>query len=363
MRLEVMPFAAEHLDEAAALLAARHRADRAREPELSARFEEPTAARAELEVAWGMLPPAPTADGDRHLHPLRPRAPGGDGAKGVAAFRNGRLVGYLVGTRWLGSPFLRPRAAWVAYAGHAVTPDEGPETYREVYAALVPRWLAAGCFAQYVTVPAADRQALAAWHSLGFGWEQARGVRDTGPVAQPRPATALEIHQAGAEDIEVVAQLSGRLARYHAGTPIFAPYLPESQAEHRSELAQMLADPERRVLLAYREGRLVGMQTLGPPRPYAAMVTPERCIHLDEAFTEVEARGTGAGTALLGQAMAWARERGYARCTVSWMTANLSGARFWLGAGFRPLQYRLCRVVDERIAWASWPSPPSPLSQ
>ena len=33
------------------------------------------------------------------------------------------------------------------------------------------------------------------------------------------------------------------------------------------------------------------------------------------------------------------------------MTANLAGARFWLGNGFRPLEYRVCRQVDERIAW------------
>jgi hypothetical protein len=34
------------------------------------------------------------------------------------------------------------------------------------------------------------------------------------------------------------------------------------------------------------------------------------------------------------------------------MTANLLGARFWLSHGFRPIEYRLMRQVDPRIAWA-----------
>ena len=37
---------------------------------------------------------------------------------------------------------------------------------------------------------------------------------------------------------------------------------------------------------------------------------------------------------------------------MSWDTANLPGARFWLGSGYRPVLYRLVREVDARIAWA-----------
>ena len=74
-RLEVAPFADEHLEDAARLLAARHARQREAEPLLSERFEEPAAAREELVAAW--------------------RA---EGASGAAVFRDGRLVGYLVGS-------------------------------------------------------------------------------------------------------------------------------------------------------------------------------------------------------------------------------------------------------------------------
>ena len=46
-----MPFTAEHLEGAAELLAARHRRHREAEPLLSARYEEPAAAREEIAEA------------------------------------------------------------------------------------------------------------------------------------------------------------------------------------------------------------------------------------------------------------------------------------------------------------------------
>ena len=51
MSVVVVPFGEEHLDAAAALLAQRHRADRAREPDLPARFEEAAATRDALRAA------------------------------------------------------------------------------------------------------------------------------------------------------------------------------------------------------------------------------------------------------------------------------------------------------------------------
>src|SRR5215217_3031105 len=51
-QLEIVPFSDEHLDAAAGLLAARHARHRAAEPLLSPRYEEPAAAREELDRLW-----------------------------------------------------------------------------------------------------------------------------------------------------------------------------------------------------------------------------------------------------------------------------------------------------------------------
>ena len=105
-RLEVVPFSDEHLDEAARLLAARHARQREAEPLLPKSFEAHDAAHGEVTASW-------------HA----------EGASGAAAFRAGRLVGYLIGA---------PRDTdvwgeniWVDLAGHAV--DEA-EDVRDLYA-------------------------------------------------------------------------------------------------------------------------------------------------------------------------------------------------------------------------------------
>jgi len=94
-RLEVVPFSDEHLEEAAGLLAARHARHRETEPLLPARFEAPAAAQEELEQAW--------------------RA---EGSSGAAAFRDGRLVGYLIGAPR--DPGDWGENIWVEMAGQAV---------------------------------------------------------------------------------------------------------------------------------------------------------------------------------------------------------------------------------------------------
>src|SRR6266536_3769483 len=98
-RLELVPFSDEHLEDAARLLAARHARHRQAEPLLSARFEDPAAAREELERVWQR-----------------------EAASGAAALRGGGVVGYLVGAP-------RPDPAWgdnvwIEAPGHAAESSE-----------------------------------------------------------------------------------------------------------------------------------------------------------------------------------------------------------------------------------------------
>lgn len=336
MRLEIVPFTPDLIDQAAALLAARHRAGRGRLPVLPARYDDPAVTR-----------------------PLVARAFAAPRTGGVAALLGGRMAGYLLAEIVLTGPTsfealtLYPRAARAHLMGHAVGAGNGGEIYREMYAALAPRWLAAGCFTHYVQVPAFDQEAVDAWFSLGFGLQSVRGVCGTEPVERAAALAGITIRRAGRDDIDAVAELSEGLSRYHAGSPLFLPYLPEAQVSARDHHHEALASPEHTYWLAFRDGRAVAMQTFGPPSSASRLVTPERCIHLENGYTTPEARGTGAGTALLDRALAWAREAGYVHCTVSWMSANLLAARFWRRSGFRPIAYRLLRVVDERIAWAT----------
>jgi GNAT superfamily N-acetyltransferase len=341
MPLTIESFRDGHLDAAGDLLAARHRADRQRQSELPARFEEPEHTRKAVEGA------------------LR-----GRGSQGVVALRDGRVVGYLLGSQALPPPtsvfalFMRPRSIRIGYPGHAVDPDGGIEIYRAMYAALATRWTAAGWFSHYVDLAPGDPIANEAWCSLGFGRDIVAAVRDTGPVEGRSVAAGIEFRQAGTEDIEEVLRLTTALLRYHAGPPIFFPYLPETESEGRGMQHGMLSNPACATWLAYRDGRALAVQTFEPPQDMInEMQQPDLpSIYLFQGYTETDDRGGGVGTALLSHTMAWARDAGYERCALHFMSANLAGARFWQGHGFRPIEYRMHRHVDERIAWGTTPS-------
>jgi GNAT superfamily N-acetyltransferase len=332
----VVPFTADHLDAAAALLAARHRADRARAPELPARFEQADEAHALLQSLLD------------------------EGSSGEAAVRDGRLEGYLLGAAELVHPasgtaqFVRPRTARIENAGHAVDPATAEATYRRLYTALAARWLAAALFVHDVDVPAADRDAVAAWFGLGFGQSFVQAARDTGPLAVGDEAPGLEIRPAAAADHATILALADGLHRSFAASPTYRPYLPELVPDVHAHQAELLADPHVTHWVAARAGRVVGFQSVIAPASaawfLAPLAAPERGVYLFQAFVVPEARGTGVGTALLARALGWAREAGYEHCSLHYLAAS-PAAGFWRGHDFRPLVCTLSRHVDERIAW------------
>lgn len=337
MGMDVVPFADEHFAAAAALLAARHRGDRAREPHLPAAGEDAAMAAAALARVWS-----------------------GEGVGGVAALRDGAMVGYLLGapdllhpTDWL-SPFTRPRSADIPYAAHAVASDHGEALTRRLYAVLAARWAAAGLFAHYVAVPAADRAALDTWFGLGFGQVMTLAVRETGPAATGTGVAGVEFRLATPVDGPALVPLLNDLYASFAEAPTFVPQPLETLPNLERAHAERLDDPTGTCWVATRDGRIVAAHVfIAPESPgwfLSPLVHPERCVYLQDAATLREEQGRGVGSALLARSLAWAREAGHARMALHYMAASRA-AEFWRGHGFRPIEHRLCRPVDERVAW------------
>lgn len=331
MPVEIVPLQDNMLADAALLLAARHGRDREFFSELPAKFESPRVAQIALEAAWG-----------------RP------GASGCAALRDGRLVGYLLGDVTVDT--LMGRTAWIRLAGHALDKSAPADLYADLYTATAPHWLAQGCFAHYVMVPAADRAVLDAWFALGFGQQQAYALRSFGDAA---PADLvdypeLEIRLATPEDRAALRDVADIIASYQMRAPIWAPSPPEHIEELRDGYAGIPDDETAILWLALRGERIVGFQAYYPAEAGDDNpLIPEGCVELVVAATREEERGEGIGHALTQRGFAEARARGYTYCLTDWRVTNLLSSRFWPRQGFRPVVYRLERRIDERIVWAA----------
>jgi GNAT superfamily N-acetyltransferase len=335
MSLEIRPLEPCDWEAAAELLAGRHAYERKSHPELSRRYEETS----ETLVLIGEMMQSPATTG-------------------VIAFWDGAPAGFLAGSMRTPSPlsmlskFVRSRAAFVSHWGHALAdPDDG-ELYREMYAALAPWWIERGYFSHYIDISALNVSAADAFVSLGFGRQTTLAARRTADPVETSAAVDVTIMRAGPSDLETVMRFVGAVAEQHATAPAFLPYLREPDASVEQSNRESLNDWANAFFLAIRDGQAVGMFSLRQAMYVSGTELPEGTIYLEDGAVLASERRSGVGRALLHEAMAWSVDTGYATCLLHFLSANISGARFWQGNGFWPLVHTYTRHVDERIAWA-----------
>ena len=104
------------------------------------------------------------------------------------------------------------------------------------------------------------------------------------------------------------------------------------------------------ILLALRDGKPAAYLRFQPDSHDACTVIRDPAtVSITGAYTVEEARGGGIGRALLNAGLAWARERGYARCAVDFEAMNTLGSAFWL-QHFRPVVFSLRRHISSPAA-------------
>jgi ribosomal protein S18 acetylase RimI-like enzyme len=313
--LELQPFSADHLEAAAELLAARHAGHVAAEPLLPADVDF----RAEVAALWAK-----------------------EGASGAVGLRDGRVAGYVLGTRLDES--WGPNA-WIELAGHAV---EQPEDVRDVYGFAAERWVEEGRTHQYVYVPASDRALIDAWFRVGFGAQHAFAIRELHDYPAP-DLPDITVREAEERDIEAMVKIAPELTLHQMRSPVFSRRRVDySDEELRTEFREDLANAKIGNLVAELDGRVVGNFVVVPielSSAHVGLARPPGVAHLGFAATLPEARGWGAGLALTAASFAWAREQGYEVMVTDWRVTNLLSSRFWPRRGFRETFLRLYRSI------------------
>ena len=319
-RLEIVPFADEHVEDAAELLAARHARHREAERLLPERFAEPSAAREDVLAAWEA-----------------------EGASGAAGRRNGKLVGFLVGAPRDNS--IWGENVWVEAGGHAV---EEAEDARDLYAAAAARWFEEGRRRHYVLAPATDASLIDAWFRLSFGLQQAHGQREVPAQLDVQLPEGVEIREPREEDIEALLAVDLALPAHQRMAPVFSEMPLPTEDEIRTEWGETIAGNDEKVLIGFRDGRPLACWSLTAADRsyhYHGLMLPERACYLAFASTVPEARGSGIGLALTDASLASAAEDGYTAMVTDWRVTNLLASRFWPKRGFRPAFFRLYRSI------------------
>jgi ribosomal protein S18 acetylase RimI-like enzyme len=308
--MNVVPFAGEHLDAAAELLAERHRRQREAEPLLPAEVDF----HAEVEALWGK-----------------------DGASG--AFTED---GYLLGTQMDGS--WGPNV-WVELAGHAV---REPELVRDLYGAAATRWVEEGRPRHWALVPATDAALVDAWFRLGFGQQQAHGIQEIPEEIEVAVPDGFSIREPDLADVERLIDVDLALPAHQALSPVFSGHSRTDREDSRHEWEASIAGTEEEILIGYRGEDPVACWAIvaaEQSRHYHGLGLPAKACYLTFAVTLPEARGSGIGIALTDACLARARERGFDTIVTDWRVTNLLASRFWPKRGFRTTFLRLYRSI------------------
>jgi GNAT superfamily N-acetyltransferase len=302
--MEIVPFADEHLDAAAELLAARHEAHRSAFPQL------------------------PEADYRAEIASLLE-----EGATGT--FTDGAYVLGRSGPadRW--GPNI-----WVEAAGHAAS---DPELLRDVWAEAAAGWFEQGLRAHYALVPATDTSLLDAWFRLSFGAQHAHGLMEIAERDWP-PG----VREATEDDIEGLVEVGPFLSRHQLRSPVFSSVTEQSAEEVRADVLDDFTRDDGVNLVYEVEGRIVGNFFVCPielSSAHSGLARPPGAAFLGFAVTHPDVRGSGAGLALTDASFAWAHARGYETMVTDWRETNLLSSRFWPRRGFRTSFLRLHRWI------------------
>ena len=293
--MEIVPFADEHLDAAAELLAARHETHRR------------------------VFPQLPELDYRAEIASLLEK-----GATG--AFTDGAYVLGRSGPtdRW--GPNI-----WVEAAGHAAS---DPELLRDVWANAAAGWFEQGLRAHYALVPATDPTLLDAWFRLGFGAQQGHGLLEI-PEREWPPG----VREATEDDVDGLVEVGPFLSRHQTQSPVFSSVAEQSPEEVRAEVLDDFTRNDGVNLVYEADGRIVGDFFLCPielSSAHSGLARPQGAVFLGLTYRPKQ---------VTDASFAWARSRGYETMVTDWRETNLLSSRFWPRRGFRTSFLRLHRWI------------------
>ena len=159
------------------------------------------------------------------------------------------------------------------------------------------------------------------------------------PHITVRPATPA--------DLPAVARLGVLLVRMHYEfDPLrFIPATPATERGYREFLGRQLADADIVVLVAERDGEVVGYTYAGLEGwDYMSLRAPAGVLH--DILVDPDHRGHGAGRKLLEATIAELELRGAPRVVLSTAAQNDSAQRMFAAAGFRQTMIEMTREMS-----------------
>ena len=142
------------------------------------------------------------------------------------------------------------------------------------------------------------------------------------------------IRKASEHDAMRIAEIHVETWREAYRGMVPADYLEALDPHRRSVMwREILASPEKTVLVALRESKIVGFCAQLPSRD---LPSPAEIAEISALYVEPSSWDSGAGRSLMMAALDHAREHRFTIATLWVLSSNQRGRSFYEKAGFRP---------------------------
>ena len=162
----------------------------------------------------------------------------------------------------------------------------------------------------------------------------------------PSPTPAVTVRPAAPADLHTIGRLGALLVRvHHEFDPArFIPATPRTEGGYASFLGTQLRDPSVLVLVAERDGQVLGYTYAGLEGvDYMSLRGPAGVLH--DIVVDPAHRGSGVGRVLLDATLAALEARGAPRVVLSTADRNEAAQRLFARAGFRRTMVEMTREL------------------
>lgn len=167
----------------------------------------------------------------------------------------------------------------------------------------------------------------------------------------------MDLRLARTEDVPALAELGRRSFTVKFGhlynAADLAAFLGDSHSD--AKIADEVADPAMRIMLAEENGRLMGYCKLVMACGWPEFARGDRVIELKQLYTDPDITGRGVGTVLMDWALGEARQFGADEVQLSVYSENEGAQRFYDRYGFEKtadIHFMVGRHRDEEFLYA-----------
>jgi GNAT superfamily N-acetyltransferase len=259
---------------------------------------------------------------------------------GVAAFREGALVGYMVETD-TAENFMSKRTAFcIDLCAHCAVEEEKEVIYQKMYEHLSRIWVGNRYHTHEISYFSNDKVLSFAFYRLGFGMTHFELLRELVPIDGGN--TDVLIRKLESE--EPIKELNREHHFYYPNPPLF--WIPHDEYDENEEDGVLAGDIE--VFAAFDRDEAVAFFSVKKESAESWLLNDKRNLRITGAFAKEEYRHRGIGKALLREVINWAIQNDCDRLYVEGESANIYGGNFWI-KHFMPVVFSVRRCIDERI--------------